>query len=76
MDASGWSRKELLRQCGDAVGMVIRSRIRIDREFWMLRSRSSSLPVPARAWKIDVPYAEAKVFAAPEFAGRQSGCRW
>ncbi len=61
VDASGWSREELLRQCGDAVGMVIRSRIRIDRE---LLDAAVALKFIARAGagmeSIDVPYAEAK----------------
>jgi D-3-phosphoglycerate dehydrogenase len=61
VDASGWSREEILRQCGDAAGMVIRSRIRIDRE---LLDAATSLKFIARAGagmeSIDVAYAEVK----------------
>lgn len=61
VDASKWTRQEIRSQCSDAIGLVIRSRIRIDRE---LLDAAAALRFIARAGagmeSIDLAYAESR----------------
>lgn len=46
------SREEIIKLIPDFDGIVIRSRIIIDRKFWMPPGNCVSLPVQEQEWKI------------------------
>ena len=61
VDATGWNREQIISEVGDAFGIVLRSRINIDREFVdAAKSLRYVARVGAGMETIDVEYCEAK----------------
>ena len=61
VDATGWNRERIISEVGEAFGIVLRSRINIDREFVdAAKSLRYVARVGAGMETIDVEYCEAK----------------